>query len=302
MIDLSEIKSKEERIHYAENNYNRVVQQYQREIKQCIENTHRYCQETLTADELPSKRWEHTDILFLDTDSVTCLFDNAGNDVALLNFASFKNPGGMYLNGSPAQEESLCHQSILYPVLEAFREPYYKPHLKQLNYALYIDDMLYTRDVAFFDYELKDMGSTYKDHVLKRVTTADVITCAAPNVGSYWKYRAGTLEESKVSEIVANRIDFVINNAIREGRSEIILGAFGCGVFGNDPEAIAYVFRELLTGCYDGYFKTAYFPIPSGNKNFQKFVEVFMDMPTGSDRITIEETESTVENWNWEEF
>lgn len=289
MINLSDIKSKEERIYYAEANYNRVLQQYPREIKECINNTHRYCQEILSKEELPPKRWEHTDIELLYTDSVTCLFDNAGDDVALLNFASFKNPGGLYLNGSPAQEESLCHQSILYPVLEAFREPYYKPHLKQLNNSLYIDDMLYTRDIVFFDYELKDMGGTHKEHVMKRLATADVITCAAPNVSSYWKYRAGALEESVVAEIITSRIEFVINAAIREGRSEIILGAFGCGVFGNDPEAIAYIFHRMLTGCYDGYFKTAYFPIPKGNNNFRKFVKVFMEFPT--DQMSIEEVE-----------
>lgn len=277
MINLSEIKSKDERIHYAEANYNLVNRQYQREIKECIENTHRYCQEFMSKEDLPPRRWEHTDINLLDTDSVTCLFRDTGDDVAVLNFASFKNPGGMYMNGSPAQEESLCHQSILYPVLEAFRESYYKPHLKQLNNALYIDDMLYTRDVAFFDYELTDVGAKYKEHVLKRTTTADVITCAAPNVGSYWKYRAGTLEESQIAEIITSRIDFVLNAAIREGRSEIILGAFGCGVFDNDPEAIAYIFKHMLHGCYDGYFKTAYFPIPSGNKNFPAFVKVFME-------------------------
>ncbi|MCM1441383.1 MAG: TIGR02452 family protein, partial [Roseburia sp.] len=122
-----------------------------------------------------------------------------------------------------------------------------------------------------------DMGGDYKEHVMKRMATADVITCAAPNMSAYYKYRAGAMEDYQLIETITSRIGFVLNAAIREGRSEIILGAFGCGVFGNDPEGIAYIFKHMLHGCYDGYFKMAYFPVPSGNQNFPAFRKVFLD-------------------------
>ena len=47
------------------------------------------------------------------------LFDEEKESICALNFASYKNPGGKFMDGSSAQEECLCHESILYEVLSA---------------------------------------------------------------------------------------------------------------------------------------------------------------------------------------
>ena len=47
-------------------------------------------------------------------DSVSAIFDYYEGKTAILNFASYKNPGGGFLSGSRAQEESLCHSSFLH--------------------------------------------------------------------------------------------------------------------------------------------------------------------------------------------
>ena len=49
-----------------------------------------------------------------DEDSISAIIKHHYGKTAVLNFASFKNPGGMFLNGSKVQEESLCHESFLY--------------------------------------------------------------------------------------------------------------------------------------------------------------------------------------------
>ena len=54
------------------------------------------------------------------------------NNIGILNFASYKNPGGMFLRGSTAQEEALCHESTLYNVLIKFNDTYYKSNRENI--------------------------------------------------------------------------------------------------------------------------------------------------------------------------
>lgn len=56
----------------------------------------------------------HVEVSTLDTVSAIFHFTNGKNKVAALNFASYKHPGGMFLKGSKAQEECLCHESFLF--------------------------------------------------------------------------------------------------------------------------------------------------------------------------------------------
>ena len=57
----------------------------------------------------------HNTFYLKDQDSVSCLTDRSKT-------ASYKHPGGYFLGGSSAQEEALCHESNLYPILLAFME------------------------------------------------------------------------------------------------------------------------------------------------------------------------------------
>lgn len=74
-------------------------------------------------------------------DSVSCLFSLESKDnVAVLNFASYKKPGGLYFQGVESQEESLCLESTLLPVIEAFKPTYYAWN----NRGMYLDRALYS--------------------------------------------------------------------------------------------------------------------------------------------------------------
>ena len=80
-------------------------------------------------------------------EAISAAFEQKGR-VAILNFASYKNPGGMFLNGSIAQEEALCHASngVLFEVLSSEKvfDAFYEQNRKMLNRALYHDNLLYT--------------------------------------------------------------------------------------------------------------------------------------------------------------
>ncbi|MFR3753045.1 MAG: TIGR02452 family protein [Enterocloster sp.] len=67
---------------------------------------------------------------------------------AVLNFASAKNPGGGFINGAMAQEESLAASSCLYKTLTA-HETYYRMN-RACSTMIYTDHAIFSPDVVFF--------------------------------------------------------------------------------------------------------------------------------------------------------
>lgn len=183
-----------------------------------------------------------------------------GERVAVLNFSSYKNPGGMFFEGSMAQEEALCHHSILANVLIGFDIEFYSRNRKDLNKGLYKNRAIYSKDVLFFD------------HHGKPATTCDVITCAAPNKGPGIRYGNITKEEN--TEALRSRINFIIRLADANQVGVLILGAYGCGVFKQDPYEVVKIFEEEL---YSGrhYARQVIFAIPDfSSKNYKAFEKV----------------------------
>lgn len=223
-------KNKEERAAAAKSHLTYVSEKYKEEISEQVENTVMYDTRVMQrSDKSGSPRQ-----FFLPTDTVATIFaakrrKDTGK-VAALNFASFKNPGGMFLAGSKAQEECLCMDSTLYPVLDSFRETYYEPNKKLLNRSLYADRALYTPDVIFEDEEC--------------AVKADVITCAAPNKYAAQKYQKVSDEENE--KALRNRLLFIRDIAADQGVDTLILGAFGSGVFGQNPRQVAGLMDEIF--------------------------------------------------------
>lgn len=196
-------------------------------------------------------------ISVIDADSVSAAMKADGR-ICILNFASYKYPGGMFLKGSKAQEECLCHESFLYNVLSCFPD-YYERNLKNLNRALYKNRAIYSPDVLFFhDGEKK---------------FCDVLTCAAPNFTTASKYQKVTPEENR--KVLQDRIHFILSILSENKPDTAILGAFGCGVFGQNPYEVAEIFKnEIEKGiCMP---MNLVFAIPDGaNGNLKAFKEVF---------------------------
>lgn len=238
---------------------------YADEIEECIEDSKVYIFGSCRSiPEFSIKRPVNTEIILDNTDTVSAIYKcNIDDIVAVLNFASYKNPGGKFLEGSMAQEEALCHESILYNVLSApiFQEEFYGPNHNKLNKAMYGDDLIYSRNVLFID---KEAGNTY----------ADVITCAAPNAGV-----ASDICHVKPEIIKAHlksRIQHVLYIALKNDVDILILGAYGCGVFRNNPYDVAQIFKDELDTTFKGAFEKIIFAIPNENSNnYKAFKEVF---------------------------
>ncbi|MEU9852320.1 TIGR02452 family protein [Streptomyces sp. NPDC047974] len=165
--------------------------------------------------------------------------DPAG-PVAVLNFASARNPGGGYLNGAQAQEEALCRSSALHATL--LRAPAYYEHHRSERDALYTDRVIHSPRVPVFR---DDRGA-----LLATPFTVGFLTSPAPNAGVV--RRQDPARAHLVPAALASRAERVLETAVAAGYRRIVLGAWGCGVFRNDPAEVAGAFKALLTG--DGRF------------------------------------------------
>ena len=168
----------------------------------------------------------------------------------VLNFASAKHPGGGVLKGSVAQEEALARISSLYPVLKQCTE-FYTP----TSAPYYTDKIIYSKPIYVFK-------NDYGDEI--EPIECDVITCAAPN------YSFDNFDIDKHKEVLTRRFTKVLMSAIANNQRNLILGAWGCGVFQNPPDINAQIFREVLNN-YSNYFDEIIFAIPDDiNYNFFK--------------------------------
>lgn len=189
-----------------------------------------------------------------------------GGHLGCLNFASAKRPGGGFLGGAQAQEESLARASGLYPCLQT--QPDYYARNKAFGSALYLDIVLYSPHVPLFR---DDNGGWLDAPVL-----ASVITAAAPNVSALKEARKYDPED--VALVLQNRSELVLAVAAHHQIERLVLGAWGAGVFGNDPAQVARIFAELLRGPYANVFTEVVFAVlgtPETSANHRAFADVF---------------------------
>ncbi|OSC62452.1 TIGR02452 family protein [Streptomyces sp. 4F] len=197
-----------------------------------------------------------------------------GGEVAVLNFASARNPGGGYLNGAQAQEEALCRASALYTCLLRAREFY--DHHRAHRDPFYTDRVIHSPAVPVFR---DDRG-----HLLDEPYTAGFLTAAAPNAGVV--LRTAPERAVELPAALAARAERVLETATVHGYRRLVLGAWGCGVFRNDPAQVAGAFRTLLGpgGRFSAAFERVTFGIldrtPGGTVR-QAFARAF---PEGAGR------------------
>lgn len=155
-------------------------------------------------------------------------------DVVLLNFASAKNAGGGFLNGAKAQEEDLCRSSGLY--LCQLEQPDYYAANRAEKSMLYTDHILYSPRVPFF--------RVSGDGLLDACFYPSVITAPAPNAGVFLQREPHGA--SVLAAALQRRADYVLAVAKDQAQKNLVLGAWGCGVFCNPPEQVAAAFAQSL--------------------------------------------------------
>jgi uncharacterized protein (TIGR02452 family) len=174
--------------------------------------------------------------------------------VAALNFASARNPGGGFLNGSQAQEESLARSSALHASLLRAWE-FYERH-RAAPSLLYSDAMILSPACPV----IRDDDGT----LLEEPPLVTFITSAAPNAGAAAKSRPE--EIGQIAEVFRRRGEYVLALAAAHGYRHLVLGAWGCGVFRNDPAVVAGAFADHLRhGVWAGRFERVVFSVLDGS-------------------------------------
>ncbi len=178
--------------------------------------------------------------------------------IMCLNFASAKNPGGGFISGAEAQEESLARTSGLYESL--LKAPdYYKIH-RTMESCFYTDMMIYSPKVPVFR---RDKGE-----LLPKPVLCNFITSPAVNAGVVKRQELERAHE--IFGAMDVRTDKMLALALHQGNETLILGAWGCGVFKNDPKEIAELFKKYLHGKYKNKFKRVVFAILSKKEEMIK--------------------------------
>ena len=187
-----------------------------------------------------------------------------GMKTCVLNFASAVNPGGGVRSGSSAQEESLCRCSTLYPTLNQrfLWEKYYEPN-RAANDPLHTDACIWSPGIVICKLDTSGNPRIAPEGW----ATVDVISCAAPNL----RERTGNLHNPETAVSVhltsdeqyalhLKRAKHILHIAASKRVEALILGAFGCGAFANDPWAVARAYKDALEE-YGQYFKYIEFAV-----------------------------------------
>jgi len=161
----------------------------------------------------------------------------------VLNFASARNPGGGFTTGAEAQEESLARSSGIYPCLSKYFDAFFMPN-RRASSGLYTHDLIHSPAVPV----IRDAHGILLDEPY----LVDFVTAAAPNCGVLESRGDAKQAARRCREALHERISRVLQTFASNGCVDLVLGAWGCGVFRNDPATVAQLFNEALAklGCF----------------------------------------------------
>ncbi|MEL6345354.1 MAG: TIGR02452 family protein [Myxococcota bacterium] len=186
-------------------------------------------------------------------------------DLLLLNYASARNVGGGFLKGARAQEEDLMRCSGLYAAVRG-QDEYYAAN-RAVDSMLYTDHLIYSPGVPFFRAKNRDR--------LKTPYTSAVITAPAPNAGQ--ARRRDPDSDLAIEAALRRRAGKILAVAAERGHTTLLLGAWGCGVFMNDPAVVADAFGTWLRSeRFSGVFQRAIFAVfePKGTSKQETFARI----------------------------
>ena len=178
--------------------------------------------------------------------TIGCIIENRDTHSLSLNFANPVNAGGGYVIGATAQEESICRATGLYYTIRDVRK-YYSDNIPHYAGGC-TDNLIYSKNVLV---HRDDSGK-----LLEKPFRTDFITSAAVN-------RYGSMiSHKRANEIMERRIRKLISFAVSVSPPLLILGAYGCGAFGNRRDEVLPMFERAINDLTGGTDMKIIFAIP----------------------------------------
>ena len=211
----------------------------------------------------------------VDTFSMVRILKSKGViNIIALNLASPTNPGGGVRRGAKAQEEDLCRKSSLLISLESQTAKIYYDYNRKANTFMGTSAMMITPKVEI----IRDDNGKF----LPEPVETSVLTCAAPKL-----VKGEKLNMKNYRSLVYNRIGYMLTVLAHQGFKNLVLGAWGCGAYGNDAAIISDLFKASIVNFkYKGYsynevFDSITFAVldkTDSQYNFKQFKRNFREM------------------------
>ncbi|NGX28495.1 MAG: hypothetical protein K940chlam1_00676 [Candidatus Anoxychlamydiales bacterium] len=158
--------------------------------------------------------------------------------VVVLNMAN-PRAGGNFLQGDERQEEALCMRSTLFDSINIHKsnKNNYNPYLKRKMgwwYKIPEFGVIFSPKIRVFRGNVEE-GFCY----FKNPAELNVISARA--------YKLNNIRTPKnYRENTKRKIQMIFNSALIKNQELIVLSAFGCGAYNNDPRVVAEIVKEIL--------------------------------------------------------
>lgn len=172
-------------------------------------------------------------VKFSTIDCILNLRKHFEGNIIALNFANANFSGGGYILGGDAQEESLCRASMLYHSIKDCNKFYNHNRFKSIPF-IYSDYMIYSHNIPVI--------RNGNDILLDNPIECSFITCPAVN-RTFAKFFTS---DKKIKSIMKRRIEKILSLAVSKNPQVIVLGAWGCGVFGNQKDVVFNLFENAI--------------------------------------------------------
>lgn len=161
---------------------------------------------------------------------------NAAKSVLILNMANAYHSGGGWLRGALAQEEALCYRSSLSFTLKT--RFYAIPEAG----GIYSPTVVVIRESMANGHGLLDLS---KPDDLPVVSAVSVAAINGPKIAKDPSGREA-YKEAKDRDTMKEKMRVVLRIAAVNRHRELVLGALGCGAFGNPRGEVVECWKEVF--------------------------------------------------------